>query len=131
MDAPRQKETEAAYQKFRDGLRDTPEHLYSFNLQNETVVREFDSWVIIENRFPYDRMTRTNHMLVSKRPLQSQYHGSQEEQEEYHRILQLLAEEGFYDALIENFPKVKSVTKFAHTHLVQWNNTASEPQEDN
>lgn len=126
MNTPRRTKTEAAYRIFRQQLGDDINLLQSFDFKKETLIREFKYWVIIKNRFPYDKIARTNDMLVSKRPLQSHYDGSKEEQAEYHMIVQLLAEEDFYDALIENFPKVKSVKKYAHTHLVQWNNTSNQ-----
>ena len=123
MKAPRQQHTEAAYQAFKQEHKDDTDVLQSFDFSKETIIREFEHWLIIKKRFPYDTMARTNDMLVSKRPLVSHYNGTEAEQAEYHKILQRIAEEGFYDALIENFPKVKSVKKYAHTHLVQWNNT--------
>jgi len=123
MDDPRHKETQDAYAQFKKQHEDNTDLLQSFNFDNEIILREFTYWYIIKNRFPYDKMAKVNDMLVSKRAIGSHYNGTQEEQEEYHTILQLLAKEGFYDAMIENFPKVKSVKKFAHTHLVVWNGT--------
>lgn len=131
MDDPRHPDTQIAYAEFKKLHADNTEHLQSFIFDNETVLREFTYWVIIKNRFPYDKMTQVNDMLVSRRAITSQYAGTEEEKEEYHSILQLLAKEGYYDALIENFPKVKSVKKFAHTHLIIWNNTRTETQDGN
>lgn len=125
MDNPRHEETQALYTQFKNTHKDNNERLHSFDFKDETIVRDFTYWVIIKNRFPYDKMAQTNDMLVSKRAISSHYEGTSEEQKEYHDILQLLATEGYYDALIENFPKVKSVKKFAHTHLVIWHNTQS------
>jgi hypothetical protein len=124
MDTPRHTKTEEAYQDFKKGLSDNPELLQCFNFSDETILHEFEHWVIIENRFPYDRMARTNDMLVSKRPLQSRYDGTQEEQKEFDTIMKLLAKEDFYDAYMENFPKIKSVKKYPHVHLIRWHNTA-------
>lgn len=123
MEDPRLPHTKEAYELFKKELNGDQDRLHSFDFSQEKVIRTFKHWIIIENRFPYDTITRTNHMLVSLRPLLSHYEGTQEEQEEYHTILKLLAEEGFYDAMIENFPKIKSVKKFVHIHLIQWHNT--------
>jgi len=123
MDTPRHSKTEEAYQDFKKELNGDPSLLESFNFDHETVLREFEHWVIIENRFPYDRMARTNDMLVSKRPLNSRYDGTDEEQSEYETIMKLLAEENFYDAYMENFPRIKSVKKYVHIHLIRWHNT--------
>ena len=123
MDDPRHTETQIAYAEFKKQHEDNTELLQSFNFDNETILRKFTHWIIIKNRFPYDKMAKINDMLVCKRPIPSHYVGTQKEQQEYHTILQLLAKEGYYDALIENFPKVQSVKKFAHTHLVIWHNS--------
>lgn len=123
MDTPRHTKTEEAYQDFKKELNGNQNLLESFDFDNENILREFEHWVIIENRFPYDRMARTNDMLVSKRPLQSRYNGTQEEQDEYEAIMKLLAEEDFYDAYMENFPKIKSVKNYVHIHLIRWHNS--------
>lgn len=123
MNTPRHPKTEKAYQEFKKEHTEDLSVLQSFNFDNETILREFEYWVLIENRFPYDRMARTNDMLVSKRPLQSHYDGTDAEQAEYDTIMKTLAAENFYDAYMENFPKIKSVKKFVHIHLIRWHNT--------
>ena len=123
MKTPRHTKTEEEYQEFKKQLNDDSSLLESFNFDDETVLREFNYWIIIENRFPYDRMARTNDMLVSKRPLQSLYDASQEERDEYETIMKLLAKENFYDACMENFPKIKSVKRYVHIHLIRWHNS--------
>ncbi len=123
MNTPRHTKTEEAYQEFKKEYTADPSVLQSFNFDNEKILREFEHWILIENRFPYDRMARTNDMLVSKRPLQSRYDGTDTEQTEYDTIMKLLAQENFYDAYMENFPKIKSVKKYVHIHLIRWHNT--------
>jgi hypothetical protein len=123
MDTPRHTKTEEAYQDFKKELNGDATRLEAFDFDDETILREFEHWIIIENRFPYDRMARTNDMLVSKRPLQSRYNGTREEQEEFDTIMKLLAKEDFYDAYMENFPKIKSVKKYPHLHLIRWHNS--------
>ncbi len=120
MKNPRRKKTQAIYDKFKGCHAENPSALEVFNFQNEVVLHTFEHWIIIENRFPYDQIAKVNHMIVSKRPLQSHYNGTKAEQKEYRTIIMQLEKEGFYDAYIENFSKVKSVKKFAHTHLVIW-----------
>ncbi|MFT7506887.1 MAG: hypothetical protein ACI92I_000023 [Acidimicrobiales bacterium] len=124
MKTPRHTKTEQEYQEFKKNLNGDPALLESFNFDNEVVLREFEYWVIIKNRFPYDRMARTNDMLVSKQPLLNRYDATGDEQAEYETIIKLLAEENFYDAHMENFPKTRSVKKYVHVHLIQWHNTA-------
>lgn len=124
MQNPRRKETEEAYQQFKQQAAHNPDTLNTFDFAQETILREYEHWLIIKNRFPYDGMTRRNDLLVSRTPLETLYHAPAAQQEEYHRIIQELAQEGLYDALIENFPRTKTVTRFVHIHLIQWHNTA-------
>lgn len=123
MQNPRSETSHAKYLAFKEQNHNDPVRLTLFNFKEETVVREFTHWVIIKNRFPYDTMARVNDILVSRRPIGRHYDGTREEEDEYHAILKILAEEAYYDALIENFPRAKSIKSFAHTHLVLWHST--------
>lgn len=120
MNSPRKPETEAAYQAFKKEKIAQDADLTTFVLADETVVREFDNWLIIENRFPYDAMTSVNHLLVPRVEQHDFYSAAAGVQAEYHEIRRLLASESFYDAVVENFPRSQSVTRYAHTHLVRW-----------
>jgi hypothetical protein len=123
MQNPRSEISHKSYTQFKDSNRGNTDRLQTFDFSEETILREFTHWVIIKNRFPYDNVAKVNDMLVSRRPIGRHYDGTQEEENEYHAILKLLAKEGYYDALIENFPRTKSIKKFAHTHLIQWRNS--------
>ena len=94
-----------------------------FDLTAEKIIKEFEFWVIIENRFPYDNMADTNHLLISKKPLETLSEASEATRKEYEEVVESVAKEGFYDARIENFPKVTTVKSQHHIHLVKWHNT--------
>lgn len=118
MIAPRTPETNAAYEAFK---QTTPHHQrQQFNFATEHIIREFTHWCVIKNRFPYDTMVRVNDLLVLKRPVSARHDLSDSEAAEYQVIMEILAEEDYYDAVIENFPRVQSVTKHVHVHLVCW-----------
>ena len=70
-------------------------------------------------------MVRVNDMLVSKRAVSTFKDLEQEEMTEYESILAEITENGLYDAMIQNFPHVQSVSKHVHVHLVCWHNTAN------
>lgn len=123
MQSPRSDEIEAKYKSFKDQKIKEGADLTVFNMDDEIVVREFDNWIIIENRFPYDRMTSVNHMLIPRRNFGDFNEASEIEKEEHLNIKKLLAEEAYYDALVENFPKSKSVTQHVHVHLIRWKYT--------
>jgi hypothetical protein len=123
MQNPRGEISHKSYSEFKNKHSGNAEKLQTFDFKEESILREFTHWVIIKNRFPYDNVAKVNDMLVSKRPIGRHYDGTKDEEDEYHAILKLLAKEGYYDALIENFPSTKSVKKFAHTHLILWRNS--------
>ena len=121
MNSPRKPETLAAYETFKQ--ENTPEERALFNLADETIVREYDHWVIIHSRFPYDTMARVNDLLILKRPTSRHADMTDAERDEYETILAELAESGDYDAIIENFTRTKSVPKQLHMHLICWHLT--------
>lgn len=126
MISPRSPETEQKYQAFKKAKRAVNTDLTVFDLTEEIIVREFDHWLIIENRFPYDNMTSVNHMLVPRRSFDDYYAAEDTERDEYHEIIKQLAAENYYDAIVENLPRSKSVSRHNHIHLVRWKYTTED-----
>lgn len=126
MISPRSPKTESKYQAFKKEKTEQGHDLAAFNLDDEIVVRAFEHWLIIENRFPYDNMTSVNHMLVPKRDVSDFAAINEAEYEEHKRIRKLLSDESYYDAIVENFPRSKSVTRHVHLHLVRWKYTTED-----
>ncbi len=120
MNTPRLPETEKRYLAFLKKNHEAQQNGAIFTLENEVVLREFTNWIIIENRFPYDGMAKVNHMLIPRDPVTDFYTAPAALQDEYHAIRRLLSEEAYYDAIIENFPRSRSVTRHTHSHLVVW-----------
>lgn len=123
MISPRSEETESKYQEFKKQKLAAGEDLSAFKLEDEVVLREFEHWLIIENRFPYDNMTSVNHMLIPRRNFSDYTDATEEEKKEHEAIRKLLTKERFYDAIVENFPRSKSVHRHVHMHLVRWKYT--------
>lgn len=122
MQSPRTPDTLAAYEAFKTST--APEERALFNFADETLLREFTHWVIIKNRFPYDTMVHVNDLLVLKRPVATRHELTDSEAAEYQVIMDILTQEDYYDAVIENFPRVKSVKKHIHVHLVCWHQSS-------
>lgn len=120
MHNPRSETVSHEYEKFKARKLSEGADLHTFTLADETIVREFNYWLIIENRFPYDNMTSLNHLLIPRRPFADFTEATEEELAEHRSIRNQLATEGLYDAVVENFPHAKSVTRYAHLHLVRW-----------
>lgn len=128
MISPRTPETEAKYQDFKKSQLAAGRDLSVFDLSEEIILREFNHWLIIENRFPYDNMTSVNHMLVPRRQLKDLLEATEEEVAEHNSIRDILVTEAYYDALVENFPRSKSVHRHIHLHLVKWKYTTDSGQ---
>lgn len=126
MISPRSPETEALYQEFKKTKQALGVDTSEFNLAEETIVREFTHWLIIENRFPYDNMTSVNHMLIPRRKIHDLSEADSAEMAEHQIIKKTLIKERFYDAIVENLPRSKSVSQHIHLHLVRWKYTTDD-----
>ena len=91
---------------------------FIFDLENEEIVKDFESWVVIRNKFPYDGVTRTHHMLVPKRYFATPREMNAEERRELEEIKLSFGEE--YDGLFENLSHKRSVPSHFHIHLFSW-----------
>jgi len=82
------------------------------------VIREYEHWRLMPNRFPYDRLFSKSDMLVLRR--HSDEYGIRED--ERAELLELktsvLVDE--YDAFLEQLPKQRSIPHHFHVHLVQY-----------
>jgi hypothetical protein len=89
-------------------------------------IKEYDSWVLMRNKFPYDRYFSKSDMLVTKRHITDGQLSDMELAE-----LQRLKHDVLYadyDSLIEHFPQQKSIPEHVHYHLVQYQRTDGEPR---
>ena len=86
----------------------------------ELFVKEFEHWVILENRFPYDKIAQTHHMLAPKRHIAFEADLTLEERDEMIHIKQNeLASYGF---VLESVPRCSSIPDHFHTHLLKYHN---------
>lgn len=86
----------------------------------EQPIREYEHWVIIPNRYPYDAIFVQHDLLIPKRHFSFIREATNEERHEYYRIKKELDGEGVYESIIENFSNSRSVQKHFHAHLVDW-----------
>lgn len=115
---PRSLQVETAYQEYA-AHNDVSQLSYSTN----EILKSFEHWVIIPNKFPYDNIASLNHLLVSKEPLTSLCEASPEVKAEYESIIEKLSNDNQYHALIQNFTQSTTVTKQFHVHLIKWQNS--------
>lgn len=102
----RKPETEAAYKLSRETGDLSP--LYS-----EEHIREFQYWRIVNNRFPYDKIYQTHHLLIPKRKFALESDMWLRERDELTRLKQTLP----YDQVLENTMHNRSICDLYHLHL--------------
>ncbi len=107
----RTRATEATYQQAKQDKTLRP-------LEEEPRLKEWKYWFLIENRFPYDDVFETSHMLVISREVGAIYDLTLMENHELLQIRRTLKEN--YDAIMDNLPHKRSVATRYHIHLVKF-----------
>lgn len=107
--------TENRYQKF---LNDDTKGEGCIFCQKDLLIREFDNWVLLQNRYPYDAVFKVHHMLAPKRHVTSERGLTPQEAQEYRNILDELQD--FYHCSWFNFPSRQTIPSHYHIHLLQF-----------
>lgn len=107
----RRESSERTYQEAKANKKTRP-------LNRERRLLSWDHWILIENRFPYDLVFATHHMLIPKRSFKDRKDMWALERKELYLILSLLEHE--YDVVFENTFKQRSVKSIYHLHLATW-----------
>lgn len=85
-------------------------------LCSREAIQDFKNWKIIHSDFPYDRVSKINHMLVSKRHV-TEENLNPEEWDEFHDIKSSYVNNN-YDYILETVKKRKSLPDHFHIHLI-------------
>ena len=109
--------TEATRQQMKEYVANHPDLGNPFFDWKERLVKEFDLWMIIENKFPYDLVAEVSHLLIPKRMFSHYEDMDQAEEEELFRIKQTIAHD--YHSILENFHPNRSITDHFHFHLLK------------
>jgi hypothetical protein len=86
--------------------------------ESNEVFKEYEHWVLMHNKFPYDRYFSKSDMLVPKRHITEGQVSDVERAEFIHLKRDVLFTD--YDSIIEHFPEQKSIPEHVHYHLVQY-----------
>lgn len=106
----RKKSTEAEYQHLLDkGLK------HCIYCEQELLVAEFQYWVLLKNRFPYDRIAKDHWMLAPKRHIPTEKQLTREENKELERLLEILN----YDCVLINKKPKRTLPDHYHLHLLK------------
>lgn len=87
---------------------------------NAPIVKAWGQWKMIVNEFPYDAIARKHMMLVPLRHVNTWQHLTDVEVDELKAIKEILDEDGFFDAMFENFTSGRTFLPHYHLHLLQW-----------
>lgn len=84
-------------------------------LHEEERLFDFEHWMIVANRFPYDIALRVHHLLLPKRQVPAQGDLNPEELVELSHIMEQVQHN--YDFVLSNFPRKQSIKTHFHLHL--------------
>jgi predicted nucleic acid-binding OB-fold protein len=111
----RTRETRKKYEKFiADGFLNDGCNLCK--RRKTELIKEFKHWRIIKNIFPWDRVAKTNHIIVPKRHIVYK-ELTKTEKDELEKIKIEYIEKG-YDLIAEATNKIKSIPTHLHIHLI-------------
>ncbi len=84
----------------------------------QSVIKEFEHWVIIENEFPYDAIATVHHMIATKREVAFDWRLLTKEEEKEIEFLKETYLNQNYDVVWENLPKGQTIPGYFHLHLL-------------
>jgi hypothetical protein len=122
MWTPRKHDSNELYEKWKREHKDDP-----CVLCLREPLRDFKYWKIVQNHFPYDKYTKTHHLLALKRHV-DETGLDQGEQVELVAIKQSLGYD-IYDGFYEPVMKERTLPDHVHSHLIEW--SIDEQDEEN
>ena len=123
-DIKRTEKTRLAYQQEKALMSSTD--IKTFDLEKEEVLKRFDYWAVIPNKFPYDFVFGTHHLLVPIRCFAGPGDMFDYELVELVKIKEGFGIYGEYDGFFENLPHKRSIPGHFHIHLMKWEEDFSE-----
>lgn len=89
-----------------------------FFTKDNTIIKSFQYWVVVENKFPYDAIADIHHLLIPKRKeIDGWLDLNSEEGQELLFIRNSFIQDN-YDMVSENMPRSKTITNHFHIHLM-------------
>ena len=91
---------------------------YCIYCEKDLLKKEYNHWVLLENRYPYDAIFSKHDMLAPKRHIPDASELSRTEWEDYYVIEEDLRRD--YDVKWENFPHRRTIQSHYHIHLLSF-----------
>jgi hypothetical protein len=111
-----------SYLRTEETERSYEEHKANGHLKNgcvlckESSLKEFTYWRLIDNKFPYDRVSTVHHMIIPKRHVIETELTESEKDELIALKHDQLNQDYVY--IIEALPGMKSIPEHFHLHLI-------------
>ena len=102
--------------KYQEKKQDPATRTRVFNPEAEEVLREFNYWFLIPNKFPYDLIAEKHHMLIPKRVFGELGEANEAELAELAEIKRELGPE--YHYIIETTSARRSIGAHLHLHFI-------------
>jgi len=110
--------TEESANRYEEAIKSrTPTVGCNLCSDHDSTLQEFSHFVLMKNKFPYDRYFTKSDMIVAKRHV-TELELNQEERTELAEIKKVLSDS--YDSLIEHLPKQKSIPGHYHLHVIEF-----------
>ncbi len=110
--------TKALLRKYEVDRTTQDPKLCPFCTTGETIKQEFAYWHIVPNKYPYNKLAKTNDMLVLKRHTRSEQDLTPEEKKELLFIKTDFLPKSTYKVIYENLPAQQSIKGHYHVHLL-------------
>ena len=114
----RSTKTQTTYMQFLEDKIDGKIPEKCIFCDKELFVKEFKHWIILENRFPYDMLYETSHMLATKRHVPTEMDLTINEMTELHIIKNEHLSN--YDIILENIGDKISIRDHFHLHILRF-----------
>lgn len=82
-------------------------------------IKKFKYWIIVPDRFPYDKIAETSHVLFIRREVKFDWDLLNEDERKELRDLKKGYIADNYDVVWENLPKGRSIPHRLHLHLLK------------
>lgn len=110
--------TKALFQKYERDRQTTDLSICPFCITGEVIKKDFTYWHIVSNKYPYNKIAKTNDILVLKRHVKSEKDLTKEEAQELLNIKTDFLPKSTYKVIYENLPAQQSIKGHYHVHLL-------------
>lgn len=83
-------------------------------------IKEYDHWILLKNKFPYDAYYKNHRLLATKRHIKYLSELTREEQAEFNKLIDKNEGEIKYQLKMFNAEERRSIPRHLHFHLMDY-----------